>query len=166
MKPKDRYSSPQPPTSPEHLTPRELYEALFHSLSATCPHLSMPLYSHGEGPYLMFLQRSQPPLHLVSFEIQSQAAFLANPAKPSTALEDDGFIKKVFESFRVRLGKKGTEEYDLTMWKAVPDTPECEVAVIELNKTNPLLARCVALIAQGRRPRFAMEFLTEPMLAN
>ena len=49
----------------------------------------------------------------------------------------------------------------------VPDIGDFdEVAVIELNKTNPLLARCVALIAQGRRPRFAMEFLTEPMLAN
>lgn len=141
-----------PAKEPESLSVRQIGQTLYNYLAPNVTHLAEPKEIGGAGPFIVSAQLDCAPNRMMTFELVDEDTFLTDPAKETFWIDDDALVKKIFTALKLPKEKRNFDQYDVLTFRAIPDTPACKAALIELEREDHDKACAVYLIKKGEPP--------------
>ena len=136
----------------KNLTIRQIGQSLYDYLSLTVTHITEPIHMGKAGLFVISAQLDREPNCMMTFELVDEETFVTDPIKETVWIDDDAFVNKMLASLKLPKGKRNLDQFDVLTFRAVPDTPACQAALIELERTDHDKACAVYLVKKGKPP--------------
>ena len=136
----------------QSLTIRQIGQSLYDYLSLNVTHISEPKHIGKAGSFVVSAQLDREPNCMMTFELVDEETFVTDPTKETVWIDDDALVSKILASLKLPKGKRNFDQYDVLTFRAIPDTPACQAALIELERTDHDKACAVYLVKQGEPP--------------